>query len=128
MSRDSPSSLLSKGEFMKKIEAIIRPEKLDILKVRLDEIGYPGMMVTEIRGHGKQGGVTHQFRGTEYKSFFLLKIKVEIVVTDSQVKKLVDAISEVCKSGAVGDGKIFVTTVDNAVRIRTGESGDVAVS
>ena len=113
---------------MKRIEAIIRPEKLEVLKARLDEIGYPGMMVTEIRGHGKQGGVTHQFRGTEYKTSFLPKIKVEIVVADGQVKKLVDGISEICRSGAVGDGKVFVTSVENAVRIRTGESGDIAVS
>ena len=113
---------------MKKIEAIIRPEKLDVLKARLDEIGYPGMMVTEIRGHGKQGGVSHQFRGTEYKQYFLLKIKVEIVVPDAQVKKLIDGISEVCRSGSVGDGKVFVTSVENAVRLRTGETGDVAVS
>jgi nitrogen regulatory protein P-II 1 len=113
---------------MKRIEAIIRPEKLEILKARLEEIGYPGLMVTEIRGHGKQGGVVHQFRGTEYKSAFLPKIKLEIVVPDSQVKKLIDGISEVCKSGAVGDGKVFVTAVENAVRIRTGESGDSAVS
>jgi len=113
---------------MKKIEAVIRPEKLDILKARLDEIGYPGMSVTEIRGHGKQRGVVHQFRGTEYKTSFLPKIKVEIVVPDAQVKKLIDGISEVCKSGTVGDGKVFVTTVENAVRLRTGESGDIAVS
>jgi nitrogen regulatory protein P-II 1 len=113
---------------MKKIEAIIRPEKLEILKARLEEIGYPGMMMTEIRGHGKQGGVTHQFRGTEYKTAFLPKIKIEIVVPDASVKKLVDGISEICRSGAVGDGKVFVTAVENAFRIRTGESGDVAVS
>ena len=86
------------------------------------------MMITELRGHGKQGGVSHQFRGTEYKMSFLPKVKVEIVVADSQVKKITDAISEVCKSGAVGDGKIFITSVENAIRIRTGESGDVAVS
>ena len=113
---------------MKKIETIIRPEKLEVLQRHLEKIGYPGMMVTEIRGHGKQGGVVHQFRGTEYKTSFLSKAKVEIVVTEAQVKKLCDAIIEVCRSGAVGDGKIFVTSVDEAIRIRTGESGDVAVS
>lgn len=113
---------------MKKIEAIIRPEKLDVLRLQLEKIGYPGMMVTKIEGHGKQGGVSHQFRGTEYKTYFLSKIRVEIVTTDSKVKKLVDAISEVCRSGAVGDGKIFVTTVEEAIRIRTGETGDTAVS
>jgi len=113
---------------MKKIEAIIRPEKLEVLRQQLDKIGYPGMMVTKIEGHGKQGGVSHQFRGTEYKTSFLPKVRVEIVVTDGQVKKLIDGITEVCRSGSVGDGKIFVTSVENAVRIRTGESGDVAVS
>jgi nitrogen regulatory protein P-II 1 len=113
---------------MKKIEAIIRPEKLEVLRQQLDKIGYPGMMVTKIEGHGKQGGVVHQFRGTEYKTSFLPKVKIEIVVPDAQVKKLVDGISEVCKSGTVGDGKVFVTSVENAIRIRTGESGDVAVS
>jgi nitrogen regulatory protein P-II 1 len=113
---------------MKKIEAIIRPEKLDVLKAHLEKTGYPGMMVTEIRGHGKQGGVTHQFRGTEYKASFLPKIKIEIVVTDKEVKKLEAAITEVCRSGAVGDGKIFVQSVEDAVRIRTGETGDGVVS
>lgn len=113
---------------MKKIEAIIRPEKLEVLRMHLEKIGYPGMMVTKIEGHGKQGGVSHQFRGTEYKTTFLGKIRVEIVVTDSEVKKLVAAISEVCRSGAVGDGKIFITAIEDAIRIRTGEAGDVAVS
>jgi nitrogen regulatory protein P-II 1 len=113
---------------MKRIEAIIRPEKLEVLRIHLEKIGYPGMMVSKIEGHGKQGGVSHQFRGTEYKSTYLAKVKMEIVVTDSQVKKLTEAIVEVCRSGAVGDGKIFVTDVAGAIRIRTGESGDVAVS
>jgi len=113
---------------MKKIEAIVRPEKLEILKAALEKTGYPGMMVTEIRGHGKQGGVTHQFRGTEYKMSFLPKVKVDIVVTDKEVKKLVAAITEVCRSGAVGDGKIFISSVEDAVRIRTGEAGDGVVS
>src|SRR5262245_30561594 len=113
---------------MKRIEAIIRPEKLEVVRTQLEKVGYPGMMVTKIEGHGKQGGVSHQFRGTEYKTYFLPKMRVEIVAKDSDVKKLTDAISEVCRSGAVGDGKIFVTSVENAVRIRTGETGDIAVS
>lgn len=113
---------------MKKIEAIIRPEKLDILRQNLENIGYPGMMITKIEGHGKQGGVSHQFRGTEYKTSFLPKVRVEIIVTDEQVNKLIEAITEVCRSGSVGDGKIFIYPVENAVRIRTGESGDSAVS
>ena len=113
---------------MKKIEAIIRPEKLELLMLQLEEVGYPGMMVTEIRGHGKQRGMKHQWRGTEYKTSFIPKIKLEIVTTNNQVKKLVDTITEVCRSGTVGDGKIFVTSIDEAVRIRTGESGDGSLS
>jgi nitrogen regulatory protein P-II 1 len=113
---------------MKKIEAIIRPEKLEVLRIHLEKVGYPGMMVTEIKGHGKQRGTAHQFRGTEYKISFLPKVKVEIVVADSQVKKLTQAIVEVCRSESVGDGKIFITSVDDAIRIRTGESGETAVS
>ena len=112
---------------MKKIEAIIRPEKLEVLRTHLEAIGYPGMMVTKIEGHGKQGGVSHQFRGTEYKTTFLTKMRIEIVVADSMVKKLSEAIIEVCRSGAVGDGKIFVTAVEGATRIRTGEQGDAAL-
>ena len=112
---------------MKKIEAIIRPEKLELLRLQLEKIGYPGMMVTEIEGHGKQGGVSHQWRGTSYKTKFLPKMKVEIVVPNTSVTKLVDTIIEVCRSGAVGDGKIFILPVNDAVRIRTKEKGDKAV-
>ncbi len=112
---------------MKKIEAIIRPDKLEVLRVQLDGIGYPGMMVTKIEGHGKQGGVSHQFRGTEYKTSFLPKLRIEIVAKDSEVKKLVDAIMEVCRSGAVGDGKIFISSIEETFRIRTGERGESAV-
>lgn len=113
---------------MKRIEAIIRPEKLEVLRIRLEEAGYPGIMVSEIKGHGKQRGVSHQWRGTEYKEFFLAKTKIELVVADSQVKKLTDVIIEVCRSKSVGDGKIFISTVDEAIRIRTGETGEAAVS
>ena len=86
---------------MKKIEAVIRPEKLDVLRTHLEKVGYPGMMVTEIQGHGKQGGVSHQWRGTEYKTYFLPKLRIEIVAAENQVKKISDAIIEVCRSGAV---------------------------
>ena len=112
---------------MKKNEAIIRPEKLELLRLHLEKTGYPGMMVTEIEGHGKQGGVSHQWRGTSYKTSFLPKIKVEIVVPDTKVKKLVDGIIEVCRSGAVGDGKIFILPVGDAIRIRTKEKGEKAL-
>lgn len=113
---------------MKRIEAVIRPEKLELLRVRLEEVGYPGIMVSDMKGHGKQRGVSHQWRGTEYKEYFLPKARIELIVKDSQVKPLVDAIIEICRSKAVGDGKIFITTVEDAIRIRTGETGDAALS
>jgi nitrogen regulatory protein P-II 1 len=112
---------------MKKIEAMIRPEKLELLRVRLDEIGYPGMSVSKIDGHGTQRGVSHQFRGLEYKTPFISKTRIEIVAADSQVKKIVEAIMEICRSGSVGDGKIFVSPIDDVYRIRTGEQGDKAL-
>src|SRR5215469_9396996 len=102
---------------MKRIEAVIQPEKLEAVRLALEEAGYPGIMVTEIRGHGKQRGVSHQWRGTEYKEYFLPKTKIEVIVEDNQVKKLAAAIAEACRTGKVGDGKIFVTGVDDAIRI-----------
>jgi nitrogen regulatory protein P-II 1 len=113
---------------MKRIEAVIRPEKLELLRVRLEEVGYPGIMVTDLKGHGKQRGVSHQWRGTEYKEYFIPKVRIELVVKDSQVKGLVDAIIEVCRSKSVGDGKIFITSVEDSIRIRTGETGEAALS
>jgi nitrogen regulatory protein P-II 1 len=113
---------------MKRIEAVIRPEMLEVLRQSLEKVGYPGVMVSEMKGHGKQRGVSHQFRGTEYKEYFLPKVKLELVVADKEVKKLIGAISDVCRTGEVGDGKIFISSVDDAVRIRTGESGDGALS
>lgn len=112
---------------MKRIEAIIRPEKLELVRMSLESTGYPGLMVTEIKGHGKQKGVTRQWRGREYKIDLLPKVKVEIIVPDKEVKRILVSISEICRSGEVGDGKIFVSDVDNAVRIRTGEEGDQAL-
>lgn len=112
---------------MKRIEAIIRPEKLEPLRLILEELAAPGMMVTEIEGHGKQRGLLHQWRGKTYASTYVPKVKVEIVVPDKAVKKLVDAIIEVCRSGSVGDGKIFISDVKDAIRIRTKEKGDKAL-
>ena len=112
---------------IKRIEAIIRPEKLEPLRVQLDEVGYPGMMVTEIEGHGKQKGVEQQWRGTKYRTAFLPKIKVELVVTDKLSKKVIDTIISVCRTGSVGDGKIFVSDVKEVIRIRTKEKGDKAI-
>jgi nitrogen regulatory protein PII len=112
---------------IKRIEAIIRPEKLEPLRVQLEETGYPGIMVTEIEGHGKQRGVEHQFRGNKYKTYFVPKIRIELVVKAAAVKGIVDTIIDVCSSGSVGDGKIFITTVDEVIRIRTQEKGVDAV-
>ncbi len=113
---------------MKMIQAIIRREKLEAVKQALDAIHCPGMMVWEIVGHGKQKGITEQYRGREFRVDFLPKTKIEIVVSDSKVKAIVDVIIKVANTDKVGDGKIFIIPVEDAVRIRTGEKGEVAVS
>jgi nitrogen regulatory protein P-II 1 len=110
---------------IKRVEAIIRPERLEPLRVGLEAVGYPGITVTEVEGHGKQRGTVQQFRGNTYKVYFVSKVKVDIVVDSADVPKVMDTIIEVCNTGAVGDGKIFVTTVDEVVRIRTKEK-DIA--
>ena len=112
---------------MKRIEAIIRPEKVEAVRSALDKSGYPGIMITEVQGHGKQKGVEQQWRGERYKVEFLSKVKIDIVAKDADVDRIVATISQAAKTGAVGDGKIFVSDVKDAVRIRTGEHGDKAV-
>ncbi|MCK4581452.1 MAG: P-II family nitrogen regulator [Dehalococcoidia bacterium] len=112
---------------MKKIEAIIRPERLDLVRKALEELGYPGMTLTDVRGHGRQKGLIQRWRGQEYKVEFLPKMKVEIVVLDGDVARTLDAITRNARTGEVGDGKIFVLPVDNAVRIRTGDEGENAI-
>jgi len=112
---------------MKKIEAIIRPEKLESVRQALEEVDSPGLMITEIEGHGKQKGLTQQWRGREYKVELLLKVKIEIVVNDQDVERITQAISEAAKTGKIGDGKIFVYPVENVLRIRTGEKGESAL-
>jgi len=112
---------------MKKIEAIIRPDSLNVVKNALDELGYPGMTITDVKGHGKQKGKEQIWRGREYKVEFLPKLKIEIVVLDEDVDRIVSAIVMEARTGNVGDGKIFIYPVENAVRIRTGESGDNAI-
>jgi nitrogen regulatory protein P-II 1 len=112
---------------MKKIEAIIRPERLDLVRKALEELGYPGMTLTDVRGHGRQKGLIQRWRGQEYKVEFLPKMKVEIVVLDGDVARTLDAITRNARTGEVGDGKIFVLPVDNAVRIRTGDKGENAI-
>jgi nitrogen regulatory protein P-II 1 len=112
---------------MKKIEAIIRPEKLDEVRKALEVAGYPGISITQIEGHGKQKGVTQQWRGEIYKVDLLSKTKIEIVISDKDLEKIISAIQKVAGTGNVGDGKIFISTVDEAIRIRTGERGDKAL-
>ena len=112
---------------MKMIQAIIRREKLEAVKQALDAVKCPGMMVWEIVGHGKQQGITEQYRGREFKVDFLPKTKIEIVVRDLQVRAIVDAIVRVANTNTVGDGKIFILPVEEVVRIRTGEKGEAAV-
>lgn len=112
---------------MKKIEAVIRPEKLDAVKAALDSAGYPGMMLTRIEGHGKQKGLMQQFRGRSYKVEMLPKYKIEVVCADGDCSKLAEAIINAARTGEVGDGKIFVSDISDVVRIRTGESGETAI-
>jgi nitrogen regulatory protein P-II 1 len=112
---------------MKKVEAIIKPFKLDEVKDALNEIGIQGMTVTEVKGFGRQKGHTELYRGAEYVVDFIPKIKVEVVTSDSLVPKVVSAIEKAAKTGKIGDGKVFVSAIEDAVRIRTGEHGDSAV-
>ncbi len=112
---------------MKKVEAIIKPFKLDEVKDALTAVGIEGMTVSEVKGFGRQKGHTEIYRGSEYTIDFLPKLKLEIVVADSDVKNAVDAIVKAAKTGKIGDGKVFVSPVENAIRIRTEESGDQAV-
>jgi nitrogen regulatory protein P-II 1 len=112
---------------MKKIEAIIRAEKLEDVRNALKKLGYPGITITQVRGHGQQKGLTEQFRGMEYRVDFLPKLKLEIVVKDGDVDKIIRHIARSAWTGKVGDGKVFVCPVEKALRIRTGESGEKAL-
>ena len=112
---------------MKKIEAIIKPFKLEAVKDALSEIGIHGMTVTEVKGFGRQKGHTEIYRGSEYTVDFLPKMKIETVLPDNQVEAAVTAIINAAKTGKIGDGKVFVWSIENAYRIRTGETGDAAV-
>ena len=112
---------------MKKIEAIIKPFKLDDVKEALSQVGVEGLTVTEVKGFGRQKGHTELYRGAEYVVDFLPKIKLEIVVRDEIVERVIDAISQAANTGKIGDGKIFVLPLEEAIRIRTGERGPSAV-
>jgi nitrogen regulatory protein P-II 1 len=112
---------------MKKIEAIIKPFKLDEVKDALNAIGIQGMTVTEVKGFGRQKGHVELYRGAEYDISFIPKVKIEAVVSDSMLDKAVATIEEKAKTGKIGDGKIFVSTMEQVIRIRTGETGDSAI-
>ena len=112
---------------MKKVEAIIKPFKLDEVKDALGEIGVQGMTVTEVKGFGRTGGKREVYRGSAYVVDFVPKVKVEVVVPDDLVAQLIEAVEAAAKTGRIGDGKIFVTPIEEAVRIRTGERGEDAI-
>ena len=112
---------------MKKIEAIIKPFKLEDVKEALSGMGVEGMTVSEVKGFGRQKGHTEIYRGSEYTVDFLPKIKIEVVLADAMVNSAVDAIIKAAKTGKIGDGKVFVSSIENAVRIRTEETGEAAV-
>ncbi|MFO7877154.1 MAG: P-II family nitrogen regulator [Desulfovermiculus sp.] len=112
---------------MKKIEIIIRPFKVDEVKDKLNTVGITGMTVTEVKGYGRQRGHTEIYRGAEYEVDFVPKSKIEVVVEDSLVDQAVEAAQEVARTGKIGDGKIFITPTEEAIRIRTGEMGDDAL-
>ena len=115
------------GPTLKKIEAIIKPFKLDDVREALSEIGITGMTATEVKGFGRQKGHTELYRGAEYAVDFLPKVRIEIVVTEAQVEGCIEAITEAARTGKIGDGKIFVSAVETVVRIRTGELDEAAV-
>ncbi len=112
---------------MKKVEAIIKPFKLDEVKDKLNEIGVQGITVTEVKGFGRQKGHTELYRGAEYVVDFLPKIKMEVVIADAQVEEVTNTIVKAAQTGRIGDGKIFVTSLEDTIRIRTGERGEEAV-
>lgn len=113
---------------MIKVEALIRPQKLEDVKAALSEIGIKGMTVTEVRGSGKQKGFTQTYRGAEYTVNLLQKVKIEIVVPDEEAHTVANAIAEAARTGEIGDGKIFLIPVAEVIRIRTGEEGEAAVN
>ncbi|HAR94663.1 MAG TPA: P-II family nitrogen regulator [Deltaproteobacteria bacterium] len=112
---------------MKHIIAIVRPEKLDDVRRALEKVGCSGLMISEIQGHGKQKGIVQQWRGEKYKVDLIPKVKVEVVVKDSELATIKETIIENARTGEIGDGKMFISTVDEVVRIRTGEEGEVAL-
>ena len=121
------SSIASYAAPMKKVEAIIRPFKLEDVKIALVNAGIVGMTVSEVRGFGRQKGQVERYRGSEFTVEFLQKLKLEIVVDEDKVDTVVTAIQDAARTGEIGDGKIFVSTIDSVIRIRTGEAGSAAI-
>jgi nitrogen regulatory protein P-II 1 len=113
---------------MTKIEAIIRPERLDAVQDALDDMGVRGMTVLSVRGQGKQRGVTHRYRGAEYTVNLLEKVKIEVVVADGHAAQVARVMADAARTGEIGDGKIFLTRIDDALRVRTGETGEAALT
>ncbi len=112
---------------MLKIEAILRPDKIESVVDQLKEIGISGITKTEVEGHGKQKGILEQFRGKEYRLTFIPKIKLEVIVKNSEADLVVKTITDICQTGQIGDGKIFIYEIKDAIRVRTGEHGDKAI-
>ncbi len=112
---------------MKKIEAIIQPFKLDEVKEALTAVGVDGMTISEVRGHGRQKGHTEVYRGAEYKVDLIPKVKIEIVVAEARASQVISVLSDAARSGKIGDGKIFVSSIEDAIRIRNGDHGDAAL-
>lgn len=112
---------------MKRVDAIIRPSRLPFVREALEELGYGGITVSEVKGHGKQRGLTEQWRGREYKVEYLSKVWIVIVVNDADLDKVVNTIVESARTGEIGDGKIFVADIIDVIRVRTGERGSAAV-
>jgi nitrogen regulatory protein PII len=124
---DEASTAAGGNQEMKKIEAIIKPFKLEEVKEALTELGIEGMTITEVKGYGRQKGQTEIYRGTEYTVEFLPKIKIEVVLADSMVKNVTVAIVSAAKTGKIGDGKVFIYPIEEAIRIRTDETGEEAI-
>src|SRR5580698_9518860 len=122
-----PRTNHKRRNFMKKIEAVIQPHKLDAVKDALKEIGVDGITISEVRGHGRQKGHTETYRGAEYTIDFLPKVKLELVAVDARVEEIVTALTKAARSGKIGDGKIFVSPVEESIRIRNGERGESAL-
>jgi nitrogen regulatory protein P-II 1 len=124
---NSVASISSRSQAMKQITAIVKPFKLEEVREALAEIGVSGLTVTEVKGFGRQKGHTELYRGAEYVVDFLPKVKIELIIEDEMVEKAVEAIRSSAQTGRIGDGKIFVSSIEDAIRIRTGERGDAAV-